>query len=60
LDDVCIHVDREKLNILMETYYKEVEKLRDHAIQVRTIGGPVGTVYNGDHEVCICVTQIIV
>ena len=25
---------RDKLNILMETYYKEVEKLRDNAIKV--------------------------
>ena len=53
LGDICIHVDREKLNILMETFYKEVEKLRDHAIQVGTIGGPVETMYNGDH-VFIC------
>ena len=30
------------MNILMETFYKEVEKLRDHAIQVWTIGGSWG------------------
>lgn len=28
---------RDKLNILMETFYKEVEKLRDAATQVRII-----------------------
>ena len=33
-DEKCIRVTREKLNILIETFYKEVEKLRDLAIQV--------------------------
>ena len=30
----CVSVCREKLNILMETFYNEVEKLRDNAIKV--------------------------
>ncbi|ELT95575.1 hypothetical protein CAPTEDRAFT_208017, partial [Capitella teleta] len=32
-DENCIRVTRDKLNILIETFYKEVEKLRDLAIQ---------------------------
>ena len=31
-----VRVTRDKLNILMETFYKEVEKLRDQALQVST------------------------
>ena len=32
--DASTAVTRDKLNILMECFYKEVEKLRDQALQV--------------------------
>ena len=35
LEDAGMKVTRDKLNILMETFYREVEKLRDQALQVR-------------------------
>ena len=34
LENHVLKVTRDKLNILMETFYKEVEKLRDQMIQV--------------------------
>ena len=34
LEDAGMKVTRDKLNILMETFYREVEKLRDQALQV--------------------------
>ncbi len=36
-EDTDMKVTRDKLNILMETFYKEVEKLRDQALQVNII-----------------------